>query len=163
MFSTVHVCTRPDPDAPALPFGTSSSGLAPAANQGQETGSADERRAIAALACDGEDLDGWCQLPHYLLISLRLLLPPLGACLSIFYLILACGYMCAYCQYAGLGGLLANDASMAVLEATEAEGAWKWWAMRALSTWQRLLSRPAASLRTALSALIPQACMKHLM
>ena len=89
---------RPTPDAPESPanlFAERAAADAPAEAAlplGVDPTSAGDRWALARLAASGEEAEGRCALPQYLLLARTLLAPPLGAvprCSSL------CGYECS--------------------------------------------------------------------
>ncbi|KAK9827709.1 hypothetical protein WJX81_003255 [Elliptochloris bilobata] len=98
--------------------------------------SAGDRWALARLAASGEEAEGRCALPQYLLLARTLLLPPLGLPASA-----DAGE--ASTQGGGAGEGLPRS--------------WHWWAMRLVVQQQRLLAGPAAALRAELQQLAPQA------
>ena len=76
---------RPAPDAPESPadlFAEQAAAAAPSEGAlplGGDPTSAGDRWALARLAASGEEAEGRCALPQYLLLARTLLLPPLGA------------------------------------------------------------------------------------
>ena len=83
--SCASTACRPAPDAPESPAGLFAERAAAAAPSeaalplGADPTSAGDRWALARLAASGEEVEGRCALPQYLLLARTLLLPPLGA------------------------------------------------------------------------------------
>ena len=83
--SCACLACRPAPDAPESPadlFAERAAAAAPgeaALPLGADPTSAGDRWALARLAASGEEVEGRCALPQYLLLARTLLLPPLGA------------------------------------------------------------------------------------
>lgn len=87
--SCACLACRPAPDAPESPADLFAERAAAAALSeaalplGADPTSAGDRWALARLAASGEEAEGRCALPQYLLLARTLLLPPLGAAVNV--------------------------------------------------------------------------------
>ncbi|DBB11777.1 hypothetical protein WJX82_011005 [Trebouxia sp. C0006] len=104
---------------------------------GHDTVSDGDRWASQQLAVDGEEVTGKARLPQYLLLARTLLTAPLGLLFV----------------HSKEDKPIDGDQVSEVLTDLPS---WSWWTARVLLINQRLLNRSAATLRSALSMLMPQ-------
>ncbi|KAL3155216.1 hypothetical protein ABBQ32_013155 [Trebouxia sp. C0010 RCD-2024] len=127
---------------PLRPFLLSPKPTSQGSALGRDAASEGDRWAAQQLSVDGEEVLGKVNLPQYLLLSRVLVTAPLDLSFS--------------CERHSDDDGEATTSSINALEGLSELPSWSWWTARVLLMNQRLLAGSAASLRSALTMLMPQ-------